>query len=349
MKKRTVAVIMPNGKVRTRQEPVPPLKKGQALIKVHASLISPGTEMTTVRARRQGRQPDAKESLFGYANAGEIVEINGACAFLKPGMRVAAMGGGAAIHGSYACVPVNLIVPIPDKVSFEDATYACLGATALQSVRRAAPQLGEFGAVLGLGIVGNLAAQLYQLSGARAIGWDGLPARIRIARECGIRNIANAKRQDPAALTQNFAAPYGLDFADIAFGGNAEEAVRSLLPCMKLSADGHRMGRIVLVGGMTFTIRGGAAMGNLDFLVSSRTGPGYHDEAYELGNDYPAVFVPFTTQRNLREIVQLIAEKRLVVRPMTTHVTALKNVNEMADLLIDRPNEALGVVLTMHA
>ena len=107
------------------------------------------------------------------------------------------------------------------------------------------------------------------------------------------------------------------------------------------------MGRIVLVGGCKINVGGGAYSGNLDIRAASRTGAGYKDLEYEYGRDYPAAFVQFTTQRNLREIIQLIAEKRLIVDPMTTHCMALKEVGKAADLLIEHPDKAMGIVLTM--
>lgn len=114
-----------------------------------------------------------------------------------------------------------------------------------------------------------------------------------------------------------------------------------------MSADGHQMGRMVLVGGCEVTYGGGAYTGNVDIRSASRTGPGYHDPNYEYGADYPNGFVQFTTQRNLREIISLISEKRLIVDPMTTHRVPLEEVGAAADELIEHPNKALGVILNM--
>jgi len=344
---RTLAIIKGNGDVTTIVEKTPPLKDNEVLIKVHASLISPGTEMNAVKNLRNQPDPKADPIKFGYANAGEIIDLKGNCKNLQKGMRVAAMGGGAALHSNYACVPVNMVIPIPDGVSFEDATYACLGATSLQSVRRAQPQLGEYGIILGLGIVGNLAAQLSILSGARVIAWEGTESRIEMAKKCGIKNIANFKVEDTVEKTKKFAAPYGADFSIIAFGGSGTDAFNSVVKCMKVSPDSHQMGKIILVGGTEVLIHGGAALGNLDIHISSRTGPGYHDSAYEYGIDYPNAFVQFTTQRNLREIIELISEKRLLVEPITTHKLPLEKVGEAADLLVNHPDKAVGIVLTM--
>lgn len=345
--KRKFAVITGKGEVKAVEQEMPELLDNEVMIKVHASLISPGTEMMAVKGFRATPDETKEDFAFGYANAGEIIEVKGDCKDLKVGMRVAAMGGGKAQHANYANVPVNLVVPIPDEVTYEQASYACLAATSLQGVRRTIPQLGEYGAVLGAGIVGNLAAQLYKLSGSRVIVWEGLDNRIAMAKACGIQNFANFKTQDTVEVTKEFAAPYGLDFAMLAFGGNATQAWESVKSCMKVSADGHAMGRVILIGGCKVEIGGGAYSGNLDIMASSRTGAGYHDNAYEFGKDYPDAFVQFTTQRNLREIVRLIAEKRLLVDPMTTHRMPLDEVGTAADLLVNEPEKAMGIIMQM--
>ena len=345
--KRIAAIITGTGEVKIRTEELRELKDREVLIKVHASLISPGTEMAGVKGKRENPDPKAEDSNFGYANAGEIIAVKGDVKDLKVGMRVAAMGGGGAYHASYANVPVNMVVPIPDNVTYAQATYACLGATSLQAVRRADIKLGEYGMVLGQGIVGNLAAQLSQVNGAHVIGWEGFESRIAIAKQCGIKNIVNFRSADPVAASKEFAAPYGMDFAIMAFGGPATEAFNSIKECMKVSQDGHIMGNVVLVGGCLVEIGGGAHTGNLNIKIASRTGPGYHDPEYEYGKDYPDAFVQFTTRRNLREIISLISEQRLLVDPVTTHTMPLEDVGKAADLLINSPDKALGIVLQM--
>jgi threonine dehydrogenase-like Zn-dependent dehydrogenase len=346
MLKRKIAVINEAGILRAREEDVPELKENEVLIKVKASLISPGTEMNRVRERRAEAVEEACEDVFGYSLSGEIVEIKGEVRDLEVGMRVAAMGG-QACHATYACVPINLVVPIPDNVTFAQAPYACLGATALQAVRRTDPKLGEYGMVLGLGIVGNLASQLSQLSGARIIGWEGFENRIEMAKKCGIKHFANFKTDDTVEVSKEFAAPYGNDFAIFAFGGKAGETFKKVVDSLKVSQDGHQMGRITLVGGCEVTYSGGANTGNINVLSSSRTGAGYHDPEYEYGKAYPDAFIQFTTQRNLREIVQLISEGRLVVDALTTHTMPIENANEAATLLLESPDKAMGIILEM--
>lgn len=347
MKKRIVAAVTGKGEVVVKKVDLPELKPNEARIRVHASLISPGTEMNLVKVRRATPNKDVDFTIFGYANAGEIIEVNGDCKGLKPGVRVACMGGGGANHTNYANVPVNMMVPIPDNVSYEQAVYACLGATSLQAIHRTQVELGEYGLVLGLGIVGNLATQLAQLSGARVAAWECMPSRLKIAAKCKIRNTINFKKVDPVEATKEFASPYGADFAVLAFGGEATAALEQVKKCMKISSDTHAMGRITLVGGCTINIIGGAGCGNLNILSSARTGPGYYDKDWEYGRDFPNAFIQFHTNRNLREIVTLISEKKLLVDPMTTHLLPLEKVADAAELLVNTPDKAMGIVLQM--
>lgn len=344
---RRMAVITPDGGLAVRSQPIPDLTPGHVLVRIHASLISPGTEMAGVQARRDKPDPAAKDQPFGYANAGEVLALDGARHGLAVGMRVACMGSGAALHADYAVVPGNLVVPLPDGVSYEQGCYACLGATALQSLRRADPRLGENGLVVGLGIVGNLAAQLGQVNGAHMAAWETIPFRAGIARRCGLGTVFNPKEVDAVALTKASTGAAGTEFAIFAFGGSAGRVYESVSACMGQSEDGHMVGRVVLVGGCELILKGGAWNGNIDIRVSSRTGPGYHDPAYERGRDYPKAFVPFDTRRNVAEILALIAAGRLVVDPMTTHRMPLEDCGRAADLLLGSPDAALGVIFEM--
>lgn len=343
--KRISGALTYNGQFVTIPDDMPELKDHQVLVEIHSSLISPGTETGMAKKSRLNPWPaDSKPGKFGYSSAGIILQTQGDCGDLKPGMRVACMG---AYHSNYSAVPMNLAFPLPDEISFDEAVFLPLAATALQAVRRTDVKLGEYGAVLGQGIVGNLASQLYRLCGARVVNWETLPLRSDIARKCGNDLIIDFANSDAVELSKEFASPYGLDFALFAFGGDAEKAFMDIKKCMKISADGHAMGNVVLVGGCRVPVDGGAWSGNLNVLVSSRTGAGYHDPEWELGREYPAAFVQFTTRRNFTELIKLILEKRLHIKPMITHHYDFEQLPEAGDLLTDHPEQALGVVLQM--
>ena len=338
MKCQTV-VIRGNGAVELENREIPQPVPNSVVVKIHATLISPGTEVQHIRDRR--KNPVENDIVLGYSCAGEIVEICGDAHGLEIGQRVGCMTGG---HVSYAVVPVNLVVPLPDNVSYEEGCFLSLAATALQGVRRTDVKFGEYGTVLGLGIVGNIAAQLFRLNGCRVLGLEGMDLRLDIAKRCGIQTV-NINCGDSEKTVKEWAEPYGLDFSMIAFGGDARKAFDSVHRCMKVSADGHEMGRITLIGGCAIEFKGGAWSGNLDIRASSRTGAGYHDKAWELGADYPSVFVQFTSQRNARELAALIAEKRLLVQPLITNKMALAQADCAYDALLEHPDQNMGIIL----
>lgn len=341
---RRILYLHGDGLIREAVETLPEPAAHEITVEIKASLISPGTEMVPVRALRETPRPDAPPRTFGYAAAGIVRAVNGDGRGLVPGDRVAVMGPNAR-HADRVNVPVNLVAKLPEKVAFEEGAFACLGATALHALRRAEPQLGDYILILGAGIVGNLAAQLARIAGTHAMVWETMPGRRKLARRCGLAPVLDPSRADCAGRAAAFAGNWGFDAAIFAFGGRAEPAFRQVEPVMKLSADGHRMGKIVLVGGCKLELNGGAAGGNLDVRVAARTGPGYHDRNWEYGQDYPHAIVPYTTRRNLEEVLFLIAARRLRVRELITDRMPLGEADRAADLLLNTPDRAMGIVL----
>ena len=128
----------------------------------------------------------------------------------------------------------------------------------------------------------------------------------------------------------------------MAFGGDGTEAFEQLQGCLKRAPDGPRAGRIVVVGGTTIDYA--AATFNVDIRRSARTGPGYHDEQWEHGADYPKVYMRWTTRTNLELCMRLIAEGKLQVDPLTTHTISLEDVEKEVERIVGEPDRILGVV-----
>jgi len=343
--KRKFAAIDGRGIISVEEEDVPAYGENEMLVEVHASLISPGTELGGVKKRRENPNAAGKPRAFGYQNAGIVLEKGTGCDGYAEGQRVACMGGGYALHATHAVVPKNLVTPIPDNVSFEEAAFNHLCATALQAIRRAQLQIGETVGVVGLGIVGQVACQLARLSGCRVIGMDLFEMRLELARKLGAHLTLNPKECDAVTEVEKFTEGYGLDAAIMAFGGDGTEAFHMLLKMMKTAPDTHKMGRIVIVGGCEITTKYASAVGNVDIRSSARTGPGYHDEEWERGKDYPKVFVEWDTRRNLQLIIRLISEGQLQVKPLITHRFPLSKAAEACEELIQHPERSLGVIL----
>ena len=352
-KMRKVVMMNETGRIWTEEQETPVPKPGQLLVEVRASMVSPGTELGGVKRRRERPGSEARQRPFGYTNAGVVVGKEGDCDEFESGDRVAGMGGGYALHATSACVPHNLCGKIPDNVRDEEAASIHLAATALHAVQRGRIRIGENVVVAGLGIVGQFACQIAKTAGAYVMGLDRLPLRIGIADFClndgaGIHRAVNVSETDPIPIAQEFTGGYGMDCGIIAFGGDATSAFQHIRATLKTAPDTHKMGRIVIVGGASITHGFAAGLGNVDVISAARTGPGYHDEDYEHGADYPPVFVPWPTQRNLELSLRLMSEGKIQVQPLITDVVPIDQASEACEKLIQTPNEALGVVFSMQ-
>ena len=343
---RKVVAFDGRGAISVIEQPIPQPGPGEILLEVRASMISPGTEMGGVVWHRENPS-DAAPIPFGYQNAGDVLAVGEGVTRWQVGDKLACMGINDALHATHSLIPVNLCVPIPEGVSYEEAASAHLGATALHAIRRAELQISEFVVVVGLGIVGQFAAQLARLSGAYVMALDRLPLRLEVARQCGAPRVVNGAEEDVLAAAREFSRGYGLDCGILAFGGDGTAVFQQVVSMLKVSPDTHQMGRVVIVGGATITHRFAASLGNVDVRSAARTGPGFLDPDYEHGRDYPPVFVPWTTQRNLEEVLLLKASGRLEIRPFITHRFPIDEAPEACELLIEHPEQALGVVLTM--
>jgi len=347
---RHVAALDATGHGRLITEAVPQLKEGTILVQVHASLISPGTELSgAARARKTPSASPGAPRTFGYQNAGHVLEVGAGVTEFKPGDRVACIGAGYAQHANYAVVPKNLCARLPDNVSFEEGAFAHLAMTALHAIRRGQPELGEHLVVVGLGLVGQLAARIGQLAGMFVMGWEKVPFRCEIAKGWGIDGTTLIGKEDETEKGATFTRKLGFDMAVIAFGGDGTQALESVRKVMKVSPDTHSMGRICLVGGLSTTCSWGASLGNLDLRCCARTGPGYHDESWEHGKcEYPAVFMRWTTRSNMEYVLRLMSEGKLDVKCLITHRLPLARIDEAVTAHIENPNAILGTILLME-
>ena len=344
---RKVVVMDSNGKIWTEEQPTPEPEVGQLLVEVRASMVSPGSGLGGVKNRRANPEPNPTKRPFGYTNAGVVIGKKGNCDEFSIGDRVSGMGGGYALHATHACIPHNLCAKIPENVSDAEAASNHLAATALHAVQRGRITIGESVVVSGLGLVGQLSCQIAQIAGAYVMGLDHFPRRVQIAQEAGVDLPIQLGDTDPVPIAEEFTKGYGMDCGIIAFGGDGTEAFSQIRSMLKTAPDTHKMGRIVIVGGATITHGFAAGVGNVDVISAARTGPGYHDEAYEHGADYPPVFVDWPTQRNLELVLQFMSDGKLKVKPLITDIVPIDQASDACEKLIQTPNEALGVVFTM--
>jgi threonine dehydrogenase-like Zn-dependent dehydrogenase len=348
-RKRRAAAINDKGIAVVIEEAAPDVLPGQIMVRVHAASISPGTEMDAVRyARGDGPRKPGRLWRMGYQNAGDVAAVGEGVTQFRKGDRVTCFGAGYAYITDLAVVPQNLCCKLPDDVSFEEGAFGNLVLTGQHALRRAKPTMGERLLVVGMGLVGQLTAQYGRIAGLDVMGWDTFDSRLRIAKKCGIHGTVNVTKADSQAAARAFTDGQGFDISVLALGGDGDKAFNAARDVMQLSPDGHREGRMVMVGGLTVKMQGGAGTGNLNILGAARTGPGYHDEAWEHGRaDYPPVFMRWTTRTNMEWALRLMQRGELKIKPLITHRMPLNDFVTAIDLLMDKPDKAMGVVFSM--
>jgi predicted dehydrogenase/threonine dehydrogenase-like Zn-dependent dehydrogenase len=334
--------------------PAPSAERGHLLIRTRVTLVSQGTEKMLVqfgkaslwgKARSQPekvRQVVQKimtdglvptiEAVFrkldeplplGYCNAGVVIGVGAGVTGFAVGDRVASNGA----HAEVVSVPVNLCAKIPAGVTDEEAAFTVAGAIALQGVRLAGPTLGETVAVVGLGLLGQLAVQLLRANGCRVLGYDFDAAKVEMARRFGVDALCVAGEGDPVRHALASTNGLGVDAVLITASASSNEVVAQ---SARMS---RKRGRIVLVGVVGLELnRADFYEKELSFQVSCSYGPGRYEDAYEeKGLDYPAAFVRWTENRNFQAVLAAMASGGLDVKPLISRRVPLEQFGEIYD------------------
>ncbi len=365
---------MRSGETRVIEVPVPSPGPGMALVRTAASVVSAGTERMLVEFAAQGwvgrarSRPDLvrqtldkvrREGLLttlaavqnrldqplplGYSSSGVIAAVGDGLQGFRVGDRVACAGGGHAVHAEYAVVPQNLMAHVPDGVDLEQAAFATLGAIALHGLRLAEPQVGENVVVIGLGLLGLLAAMQARAAGARVFGIDLDAERVERARQLGfLCALRDAALDGASAATQGSGLDVILVCADTPSSDPVDLAGQ-------LARD---RGRVVVIGNVGLDVpRRTYYEKELSLRVSRSYGPGRYDPLYEeAGVDYPIGFVRWTEGRNLQAFVDLLASRRLDLQPLITHRFSIERATEAYEVIAGHATAPfLGVVITYPA
>ena len=359
-----------SGEILIEDVPVPTCPPNGILVQNICSVISAGTEKTSVeqtqsslieRIRKQPEQVRTvlenlkKEGIqstinkvlskldsyktLGYSTAGVVVESR--CEIFSPGDRVACGGAGYATHSEFVSIPKNLACKIPPNVDFESASFATIGSIALQGVRQANPRLGEYVAVIGLGLIGLITVQLLKANGCFVAGVDIRPDNFELAKSfgCGLVSDGNPNSiQNLLAFTDGL----GFDAVIITASTQSNEPTELALKIVR------KKGRIVVVGSVGMNLpRSPFYEKELEYTIACSYGPGRYDKFYEeYGIDYPYPYVRWTENRNMRAFLDLIADNKINLPPLITHRFSIENAVEAYKLLTEGKENFIGILLT---
>lgn len=307
----------------------------QLLIETERTFISAGTEL----ANYTGVEPKVwQEGAWchypwrsGYANVGIVREVGPNVTRARVGERVFTY----ANHESWAMYRDDrLVFPVPDDIPqdiFAASRMAGVAATAiLVSAIHGMPTV----VVFGLGIVGNLASQLFRARGCRVIAVDPVPERRQLAAKTGISETLGGSPDEVQAQIMELMAGQGADIVVEAVGHSAVG--------MQALAATRTMGQLVILG----TPRAPVAGNLTDFL-----GEMHYRSIKVLGGlewqfpMYPALNSDISQYGKQEMITAWIREGRIQLEPLISHRLPPSEIRTAYQGLLNEKDTYTGVVL----
>jgi predicted dehydrogenase/threonine dehydrogenase-like Zn-dependent dehydrogenase len=361
------------GEISVDELPAPKLRPGSLLVRNVFSLISAGTERSSVETAQASMiqkarlRPDlvrqvmdnvSREGLMatykkvqdrldnfkelGYSSAGVVIESG--VDDIKVGDRVACGGVGYASHAEIISVPRNLAVKMPDEVGFDEASFTTVCAIAMQGVRQADVRVGEQVAVIGLGLIGLITVQLLKASGCRVIGMDVAPRNFDLALTLGC-DRCTLSNDDAVFEVQSFTRGYGTDAVIVTAATKSDQPVELAIQCAR------KRGTVVALGAVGMNIpRSPFYEKEVNFRTSCSYGPGRYDSEYEeRGHDYPLGYVRWTENRNMEAVLDMMAMRKLTVQPLITHRIPVEESLRAYDIITGKIQEPYLGVLIQYA
>lgn len=324
-----------------------PLGPDGVRLKTLFSGISAGTELTAYRGSNPylSKKWDENSRLFvdgstsfdypvdgwGYEEVGEVVEVGESASGINVGDWVWGTWG----HRSST---VQQAERASKRILTNDADprigiFSQIGAIALNVVLDADIHVGETVAVFGLGVPGQIAAQLARLNGARVIGVDGIAARRELTTELGADVVIDATQGMVAEQIRELTEGRGADVC-LEVTGNyraLHEAIRSVAYSSRVCAAGFMQGE-------------GAGL---------RLGEEFHHNRVQvicsqISGVSPSLQHRWDGYRLARTAIDLAVTGRLRLTELISHTMPMAEAPAAFQLLDEHPEQALQVVLSFE-
>lgn len=278
----------------------------EVLVKKLYTLISPGTELAMLSGKEAWFQIPG---IPGYAAVSEIMEVGAGVTGFEPGDVVFHYGS----HSKYEVVSVRgNFLKVPENLDLKWVPFTRMATVATTAIRVSNIEFGDYVSVTGLGLIGNMAAQLAQTQGATVIGIDLSEERLRIAEHCGMIYGVNGGQDIVKERIAEITHGKGVS-THIEATGVPYVAVQSLSYIAKL-------GEIIFLG----SPRGEYNTDVTEVLNYCHlygrgciTFKGAHEWRYPIE---PNEFVKHSLVRNSSIVFEMMKQKRLQIEPLISHV-----------------------------
>jgi threonine dehydrogenase-like Zn-dependent dehydrogenase len=239
----------------------PQLAAGEVRIRTLFSGVSAGTELSQYRATSpfMTREWDAGHRVFrdstkpswtfpvrnfGYEEVGEIVEVGSSVTSVAAGDRVFGTWGHRTVHTMSEADAADRL--IPQSADPRIGIFSHIGAVALNGVHDAGVRMGDLVVVFGLGVPGQIVAQVARQSGATVVGVDPLSSRREIALRLGIDRVLDPTANPVADIIKSETTGRGADICIEVSGSAAAlaEAMRTVAYASRVVAMGFYQGEL---------------------------------------------------------------------------------------------------------
>jgi threonine dehydrogenase-like Zn-dependent dehydrogenase len=265
----------------------------------------------------------------GYEECGQVIELGSAVDKVKAGDIIY----GTWQHRTHHIVSEDYAAKrlLPAGLDPLLGIFSQMTAIAYNGILDAGIRLGETVAIFGLGVPGQMCAQMAKRSGAKVIGIDMIPTRLELGRDHGWVDVAlDGKQGQVAEKIKELTNHKGVDVAFEVSGSYAalHEAIRSVVYSGKVISQGFYQG-----GGGTLFLGEEFHHNRINIICSQISGV-----SPELTNRW-------NVDRMARRGIELQAEGILNFRPLITHQFPLNQVAEAYQLLDEHSDQALQVVI----
>ncbi|MDD4850624.1 MAG: zinc-binding alcohol dehydrogenase [Gemmiger sp.] len=305
------------GHVALKELPLPEMSEQDLYLQTLYSTISPGTELAWLN--HMENTPGVYPYYPGYSAC---------CRVLQKGAQVEGFSVGQLVvanvpHGTHSVLPAEKCTPLPAEVDPVEASVFRLASISLQGVRKADIQIGDDVAVLGLGAIGNYAAQIAHVAGSGAVtGFDFVPWRRALAAECGIAQLAE----------NGDAEEYENKFDVVLEATGVPAAINTALHMVK------PLGKVILLG----STRGLTDGVNFyrDVHRKGITIVGAHE--MHRAQDSRDRFSHFrSNQQDEETIIRLLAANRITLKPLISTTVSPRDAQSIYDRLLAKKEQLL--------
>ena len=245
----------------------------------------------------------------GYQNVGRVIEVGPDVSELQVG-DVLYM---SAIHAEYVVIAEDdLLIKLPDSIDRTEAALFGMTSVAMRTCRNTELKMGERVLIVGAGIIGQVAAQIATVMGARPTLCDINPNRLELAREIGAAETVLDVSDDgweKGVVDGTFDAV--IDFAGVP--GMEDQLISAV----------RRRGRVIFIAGrgkVTYTFNLGQGQ-EIQLKQNS------HFDRDDLEN-----------------LCRLVDRGLVKIAPLIRDVVPVSEAKRIYDTLRDNPTELLGTV-----